>query len=310
MTRCQVQIVAFESAEAFSKAVGHNPGLVLGPRLEGKRASPASMTASVGAELEAIAVLFDGQAFSGAALELFLNWCKAAESVHARAIVAGCICCVGGPALRTEVVRTLRQFKPAHLVVVASTDARLDKLADALLQPTLAPHLELQEIAYVQITDAQDAPSLKKPPGSVSRVLTCFKKSWDLRSDFANGVGSDGTRYKPIEHWPNRFVFNRSKLLDLDKQPSAVVKMSVLLKELQLESFGLVARTEREWYQFDWSRSDQGLKTQVHTSQWRASNTAYIAFGQSEQDFEKTSKYNEINELIDILNSTIHSLTD
>lgn len=294
MTRTQVQIVAFESTTAFALTVEHDPSLVLGRTLP--------LNAVSQPKPEVIAVLLDAQAYTGATLELFLKWCESADSVHVRTLVVGCVCCVGGSALRTEVIRTLRLLSPTQLVIVASHDARLEELADAILQPTLAPHLELRQIAYVQ-----NVGSNKKLPGSVSGFLTGLDSGKAVWSDRPLRVSGD---YAGIGVWPNSIVFSRTKLLDCTKQPTVVLQMSLLLKELNLQSICLVARTERAWYQFEWSLSlegDQALEIQVELSNWRKNSIALLLFDQPERALGGSRNSNEISELIATLNTCRHS---
>jgi hypothetical protein len=211
---------------------------------------------------------------------------------------AACLCCIGGPVLRTQIIRCLRQDKPQRIVVVGGLAAQLSAIVDALLTALLREHIKVDQVVWAQSNDVQPwvstnsvaysavnsfansqleaaskvvmyepgppaANSAKKQLLSPHLPNLNWAPPWHPLSNQNQTPNSDASMEQMI--WPNSSVFNRV---------AAIQTIQNLQAELA-QPVQVVLRTERAWY-FGQTQTDQ--LSGFRSAQWVWRETSFRQF--------------------------------
>jgi hypothetical protein len=151
-------------------------------------------------------------------------------------VSVGCLCCQGGPVLKTVLARVLRQLKmrnqPCAVWILGSPQSKLARLADAIDSPLLSQQYNLTALVWVP-GSSQQAPADQIEAASESLL---------------------GNETPKLQfQWPRHQVFSRLRLkTQLDITPG--------VNEVFLD-----IKTERAWYRIE---SFEG-RWHWRESQWR-----------------------------------------
>jgi hypothetical protein len=203
---------------------------------------------------------------------------------------AACLCCIGGPVLRTQIIRCLRQDQPQRFVIVAGLAAQLSAIVDALLTPLLQEHIKVDQVVWAQSKGEQPWLSNNSFANSqleaASEVVLFGPQADPLRSANNEVIGAGVTivNWLPPWHplsdqhqapqldasivqmiWPISSVFDRG----------AAIQYLQTLQAKLAQPMQVVLRTERAWY-FGQSQSDpQGG---FNLAQWVWRETSFRQF--------------------------------
>jgi hypothetical protein len=149
-------------------------------------------------------------------------------------VSAGCLCCLGGPVLKTVVARLLRQHRPDWLWILASPQAQLSALADAIDSPLLQAHVQLRAIAWL---------------GNGQSPLPWHQQQLEAAS-YGPGVPKPAN---PAAQWETQVVFDRAQVKERLNAIAAPTGCYIDIK------------TARAWYR---ASAEQGV-WQWRESDWR-----------------------------------------
>jgi hypothetical protein len=157
-------------------------------------------------------------------------------AVLIESVSVGCLCCQGGPVLKTVLARVLRQLKtrnqPCAVWILGGPQSKLARLADAIDSPLLSRQFNLTALVWV--------------PGSLLQATA------DQVEAASESLAGNETPKMQIQ-WPRHQVFSRLLLkAQLDTTPS--------VNEVFLD-----IKTERAWYRIE---SVEG-RWRWRESQWR-----------------------------------------
>ncbi|MDO4636337.1 MAG: hypothetical protein Q4B13_02155 [Lautropia sp.] len=105
-------------------------------------------------------------------------------------LAAGCICCLGGPAFRTTLVRLLRQSAWHHLFLEVSQEGEhLLRMVDQLRLPPFDQHLRLTALirAVPAGESASDASAMLRLPVPAARLSTVAAENAWSSAEFCRG---------------------------------------------------------------------------------------------------------------------------
>jgi hypothetical protein len=155
---------------------------------------------------------------------------------------AGCVCCLGGPVLRTALTGLIRQHRPEQCFLIGGSQAQLAGMADATDSPLLTDHLRLQALVWAGDLQIQSQ-WLDQQREAASLDLTTL-----AIQPMANGELSSIV-------WPRHVCFDRQRL------------QQTLSKLVAPCRCYLDVKTARAWYRVC---ADQG-QWQWRQSYWRLS---------------------------------------
>ena len=70
-------------------------------------------------------------------------------TVAVQTLLAGCVCCVGGPVLKSAIVKILRTSQPNILWIIGGPSAMLSAMAQAVQSPLLATHIIVAQTVWL-----------------------------------------------------------------------------------------------------------------------------------------------------------------
>lgn len=109
----------------------------------------------------------------------------------------GCICCLGGPAFRTTLVRLLRQPDWQHLwLETGAQQSHVFRIIDQLRSPPFEQHLQLVELIQAVPDDAAAQPARPVGPAGWASLLVSPAGHRKTRDPLADREGG----YR--QHWP------------------------------------------------------------------------------------------------------------
>jgi hypothetical protein len=188
------------------------------------------------------------------------------HQIVVQAIHAGCLCCLGGPVLKTELIRAVRKFKPLSVLIVAGTQAALPAVADALQTPLLETAFSvtaLYWLASFEKADLFDAkPSLSKRQLDNREACTAYVTVNHLKGKVTiHSKVSDSFDTTVVATWANSMRFVRKEILE------------TLGKTQWPAGLAFVFRTQREWYRFSGPVTEQKpLYSSLKQSNWRTNS--------------------------------------
>jgi hypothetical protein len=202
-------------------------------------------------------VLFEGVVPDWLASVCLLN------KIPIQAIHAGCLCCLGGPVLKIQLIRAVRQFKPLSVLIVAGTQAALPAVADALQTPLLETAFNLSSLIWVNTFALAD---LKQGKSALSKhqldnwgaCTACVVVNSALATVNVHIKVSELFDSVVLATWANTFRFKRQQV------------PQVLQSAHWPKGLVLIFRTQREWYRLGGSHVGQNLPgTTLIQSNWR-----------------------------------------
>ncbi len=219
------------------------------------------------------------------------------DNVQFGSVGAACLCCIGGPVLRTQIIRCLRQDQPQRIVIVGGLAAQLSAIVDALLTPTLHDHIKLDQVLWAQSKDVpvwapnhaasvfsnaqletaskvmliESVPEqqngsenwLKKESFSPHPINLNWLPAWHPLSDQNSAPELDCSMAQMF--WPSNIVFDRL---------AAIQTVQTLQTKLALP-MQVVLRTERAWY---FGQTQIDLQDSFNAAQWVWRETAFRQF--------------------------------
>ncbi len=203
--------------------------------------------------------------FEGEVPPWLAKHCEQHEIV-VQAIHAGCLCCLGGPVLKTELIRAVRRYTPLSVLIVAGTQAALPAVADALQTPLLESAFRVTDLYWLasfEKADLFDA-NTQLSKRQLDNWEACTAYVLVNRSEskvIIHSKVSESTDTTVIASWANSVRFGRKEVLETigkSQWPAGLV---------------FVFRTQRDWYRFG------GLETEseptfssLKQSNWRISS--------------------------------------
>jgi hypothetical protein len=185
------------------------------------------------------------------------------HQIVVQAIHAGCLCCLGGPVLKTELIRAARKYKPLSVLIVAGSQAALPAVADALQTPLLETSFSvtaLYWLASFEKADLFDANSrLSKRQLDNWEACTAYvlvnpsKSKVTIHSKVSESIDTTA-----IASWSSSVRFVRKEVLEIlgkTQWPAGLV---------------FVFRTQREWYRFEGPKTEHERSiSSLKQSNWR-----------------------------------------
>lgn len=165
------------------------------------------------------------------------------HKIVVQAIHAGCLCCLGGPVLKTELIRAVRKYKPLSVLIIAGTEAALPVVADALQTPLLESTFSVSDLYWLasfEEVDLFDANTrLSKRQLDNWQACTAYLLVNQSKSKVTiHSKVSESIDTAVIASWANSMRFVRKEVLET-------------LDKLQWPAgLAFVFRTQREWYRY------------------------------------------------------------
>jgi hypothetical protein len=205
------------------------------------------------------------------------------HQINIQAVHAGCLCCLGGPVLKTELIRAVRKYQPLNVLIVTGTQATLSAVTDALQTPMVETAFHLIQLfwltAFEQIDPSETKTKLSKREfDNLASCSTVVLVNRSLRQMGGHSKASEFVDNEVLATWPSEIRFNRQHVLDL------------LNKTDWPSGLDFVFRSQRDWYRFSRSNPVENAQcTTLRQSNWRL-NSQLISretFGQNISDQAK-----------------------
>jgi hypothetical protein len=218
------------------------------------------------------------------------------HQIVVQAIHAGCLCCLGGPVLKTELIRAVRKYKPLGVLIVAGTQATLSAVADALQTPLLESAFTVTDLYWLASFEKTDLFDVNKRL-SKRQLDNCEACTVYAAVNHAKGKVTIHSKVSEffdttvIASWVSSVRFGRKEVLetlDTTQWPAGLV---------------FVFRTQREWSRFGGPVTEHEPSfSKVKQSNWRI-NSHLIYQGSTSQNQAVADKLqtqlimNKINDL-------------
>jgi hypothetical protein len=208
--------------------------------------------------------------FEGAVPNWLTEHCRQ-HQINVQAVHAGCLCCLGGPVLKTELIRAVRKYQPLQVIIVTGIKASLSAVADALQTPMLETRFQLNQLFWLAGFEQHD-------PNTTKTELT--KRELDnmaacSRFVLPNCVGANtGGHSKASEFvdslvlsvWDPLIRFNRQRVLDS------------LIETEWPSNLTFIFRSQRDWYRLSRSDGEQNARwAALRQSNWRLNSQLIVS---------------------------------
>jgi hypothetical protein len=183
-----------------------------------------------------------------------------------QSVFAGCLCCLGGPVLKTELIRAARIHRPKSVLIIAGVQAELTALADALQTPLVETAFKVDQLYWVstfeQIDTNQANSELSRrqldnlAACSTHVIVNPINCSVNVHSKVSELLD---TRLLAI--WSNECRFERKHVIRALGQSGLPANIT------------FVFRSAREWYRLTGSdQLERSSSPVLEQSNWRINN--------------------------------------
>ena len=203
-----------------------------------------------------LAVLWDGN------VPPFLS--NQLGKVPVQTLLAGCVCCVGGPVLKTAIVKVLRTIQPDTLWIVGGPTALLAAMADAVQSPLLALHIKVVETVWLALSGSPSSYAFEQIECATVGVNTSLLISCEPSHPWAPRFSVPKIVNNSADHvWPTDVLFDRKLLLDAFKRISEVATINSqidgIFRTQRTHYYGASIDKSVTWRETSW-RIDSRIK--------------------------------------------------
>ena len=203
-----------------------------------------------------LAVIWDG--------DLQTSSLNRLSGVAVQTLLAGCVCCVGGPVLKSAVVKVLRMTAPDRLWIIGGPSALLSAMAQAVQSPLLAIHATVEQMVWLAQPGSLknfEFDQIECANTAVNTDLLTIEAPthpWALvygDKDPVNSVSQNGAAY--VEYfWPVDALFDRKMVQSTFKSISEVTtingRLDGLFRTQRTHYYGASHGTNVIWRHTSW----------------------------------------------------------
>ncbi len=205
---------------------------------------------------------------------------------------AGCLCCLGGPVLKTELIRALRKHQPEKVLIIAGIHAQLSALADAIQSPLLETVVQLNELVWITQSDLEDS------AGSDSSRFSLWAKNRQCCTAhvIVKPKAHELTIHSQLSIYSDAFVLWSCSSAIKFSRTTVIDQLGRLVFPNDIE---FVLRTERDWYWLSgFGAPDESTKGSIDQVNWRHCSQMLYRNYESAKLLQKPIKTKQINDLI------------
>ena len=199
-----------------------------------------------------LAVLWDGD------LQLSThNQLSQFGNVSVQSLLAGCVCCIGGPVLKSAIVKDLRNDRPDKLWIVGGATALLSAMADAVQSPLLAAHIKVSQTVWLGQSAASSKHVFEQIECATDGVNTNIHNLSVPVHPWALGLNQANADDKSYDYlWPTEALFDRKMVLSTLRTVCEVTTINYridgLFRTLRTHYYGASVDAGLTWRDTSW----------------------------------------------------------